>query len=663
MARIGLSSAISGSLIERLSALSSGDTTIQNFQRPVIGEGVSVNISSGLRLGAQTFATAIQNLNLSATVVLAARETLGSLLELTEDVLTVAQKASQPGLGQQSIQRHSLEFRSLGNKFEKIIREAELEDTEILTVEGLTEFLTKAGLDPKAASSIADVFNRFILRPGEGLLASETVDHSRQVHIPPGAYSGRLPAYAMTEEVSPNAGVTAFNLATGQGGGYVTTAGFVYETADENFGTEQVFIKTNDGVEHNITDPSTSVYLLGANETTGYSLIQGNHDPLGHNASGYWQIFIADATGSIIHQVTSNANANVNYKSADFSEDSKDVAWVAVDNFMLSESVEATNIITLGSAPTLVQSIAAGDSYESVKVSNDGQYIAYMETNGGRTLNLQEFGIGTSDPTVAALTDVRYFGFSGSNELALARSATGDPTSYDFVIQTIIDGGSLVTKQSNVGVYHFATLEGGTGETGYYAYNDEGSGQFRLYSESLLVSSYTYEVGDSITNLSLAFNSVGRVEVGVAGQLLSISGDSAPPGLGYKFSNGTEDGNIRRSEAFDEIFDSSRQIRTRADAYRLVSDLKGLKEQLEENLEALDSGVETIQNNINFIRAAGFAFLDVSGRIKDSDDADAVATEIRRKIRASTNSAAISEAHNLEPLIVAALTIQAAAED
>lgn len=112
---------------------------------------------------------------------------------------------------------------------------------------------------------------------------------------------------------------------------------------------------------------------------------------------------------------------------------------------------------------------------------------------------------------------------------------------------------------------------------------------------------------------------------------------------------------------FDSLFSSQRNLDTRASAYKLGHDLRALKEQISDNKDALATTATFIEENIALVRAAGFAFLDLSQTISDAASASEVARALRKEIRKAPVQA-LNQLENLEPLAVAALSLDSEAD-
>lgn len=113
----------------------------------------------------------------------------------------------------------------------------------------------------------------------------------------------------------------------------------------------------------------------------------------------------------------------------------------------------------------------------------------------------------------------------------------------------------------------------------------------------------------------------------------------------------------KQSKEYDSVFDTSRNLKTRPEAFKLLADMTALHEQIQENREAISNARDVVGKNIDLVRATGLAFLDISNSITDENDAAKVASELREKIRTDAK-AALTQAENLDSIIVAALALE-----
>ena len=106
----------------------------------------------------------------------------------------------------------------------------------------------------------------------------------------------------------------------------------------------------------------------------------------------------------------------------------------------------------------------------------------------------------------------------------------------------------------------------------------------------------------------------------------------------------------------DDLFSPTRTLLKRRDAYAVLADLKALHEQIQVNRDAIDKTRDFLGENVQLVRATGLAMLELSDHIQDDVEASDVAHRLQQAIR-SDPQAATAQAENLEPLLVAALTI------
>jgi len=87
----------------------------------------------------------------------------------------------------------------------------------------------------------------------------------------------------------------------------------------------------------------------------------------------------------------------------------------------------------------------------------------------------------------------------------------------------------------------------------------------------------------------------------------------------------------------------------------MLNDLKGLREQITQNVDALSNAFQVVADNITLVRATGLALLEIGEGLTNETDATLVAECVRRRIRESAGEA-LAQAENLDPIAVATLT-------
>ena len=190
MARISLNKVVTDTLVKRFQGLASGGgSNEQSLAKALRGDSSEASIRSGLRTGAQTFAKAIQGLNLGITFFNTAKATLEDLDKITDKLIELAQRSSKSTTSSQERYEADLEFKKLGRSFKKIVDEAKIGENEFLNLEGISGFLLNFGLDQKSSQSIEETFKKFKVVAGDDSLASLNAQGPRPARIPPQAYS------------------------------------------------------------------------------------------------------------------------------------------------------------------------------------------------------------------------------------------------------------------------------------------------------------------------------------------------------------------------------------------------------------------------------------------------------------------------------------------
>lgn len=160
---------------------------------------------------------------------------------------------------------------------------------------------------------------------------------------------------------------------------------------------------------------------------------------------------------------------------------------------------------------------------------------------------------------------------------------------------------------------------------------------------------------ETVLELQNAFKkitSISLVQINEKGQVLSQD-DLIPPEAFYRaLKQATRDPEAPAQEDDGSVaFASTRTA------------VKEMKEQVLGNLKALVTAREVVEKNLKLVRATGFAFLDASREVADSDTVDDVALRVQGLIRSGARDV-LSEAHNLKAIMSAGFRLlQESADD
>ncbi len=156
---------------------------------------------------------------------------------------------------------------------------------------------------------------------------------------------------------------------------------------------------------------------------------------------------------------------------------------------------------------------------------------------------------------------------------------------------------------------------------------------------------------DAIPLLGTLFDSIKTQDDG------DLLADSDAQGVGRaKLPASLVASGVKRAPSERSLFDPSTTFSTRADAYEILHDLKALKDQISTNREVFTELRGFLGENLTLVRETGLAMLEIDDQLLGDKEASEVADLLRNLIRRNAGKA-IAQARNLDPLAVAALTI------
>jgi hypothetical protein len=194
MARIGLSSILDEGFVKSFQGVAQQRNGGNNLASALTGGSSSVSISTGLRLGAQAFASSVGGLNSLIGFINVAQDTMGKLGTVVDDMITTADVASRSETSFQERERLNSHYRELVGDFRDIVDNAEYADRNLLDLPELKSIFTTLGFDDQESSSVEALFNKFQLVADDQSLASEEAKGDRPIPIPPSAFKIRTPS-------------------------------------------------------------------------------------------------------------------------------------------------------------------------------------------------------------------------------------------------------------------------------------------------------------------------------------------------------------------------------------------------------------------------------------------------------------------------------------
>ena len=173
-----------------------------------------------------------------------------------------------------------------------------------------------------------------------------------------------------------------------------------------------------------------------------------------------------------------------------------------------------------------------------------------------------------------------------------------------------------------------------------------------INTNGALITSNQGDEGNDIVNLSLAYNKSHVIELGIFGKFNGATSENEL----YRVNGENSTKQASSSAALTKVFDSSLNLKTAVGAYRVENALKALKEQIQTNISTMDKMYDVIGENLDLVRATGYALLDLSQESLTSLEADDIAKKLRHEIPKNA-SKALAQAENLEPLAIAAMML------
>jgi hypothetical protein len=196
MSRISLSSVINDSFINRFRGVALNQL---GKSSPLSSGGDEPpSISEGLRVGARTFASAVQTLNSGIAVINTTETSLSALTEITQKLIDVSEEATSSSIGTQRRRRLNIEFKDLVLGFKDALEANGEGEIDFLKAEDLSTVLTNIGLDPEESSEIGKLFSSLLVSEegSNGSLVDEDTQGQGQVRLPSSITASRKQSVA-----------------------------------------------------------------------------------------------------------------------------------------------------------------------------------------------------------------------------------------------------------------------------------------------------------------------------------------------------------------------------------------------------------------------------------------------------------------------------------
>lgn len=684
MTTVPLSQVVNKSFVQGFqNAASSGSKSSNPLKN-----ATAVSLSESLRYGAQLYGDAIQNFNSVAAFLNISDGKLENLLSLTDKMITLAETATQRGIGSETRLDLDRQFRRYADQFGKIVRDSSSEERDPLSIESLTALFSIIGLDEEQSDSIAKFFKRFLEAPSDtDALASDEYLAQRPIAVPTDAstiYKRTGSAQFSLDDTVHFENATAGNQAYG-----VTHADL------NNDGKQDIIATYNSpaGYQSRVTvslgngDGTFQIPIVsaagGASGTSGY---QGS-TVIDHDADGDLDVaaisdngltvFTNNGSGSLsIYQDFIETTTNISIEAAEVTGDTTtDLIYFSTPN-TIKVRTGASNFAASQSS-TILPAGFYGHGFKVVDFNQDTKLDIVGAYDDGTASEYGFFvSLGNGDGTFQTATRT-------TTSYLMDKVAVGD-FNNDFKLDIAGQGETWPLYVAlGDGVSSFSSVTSyGAGAAGSAVavgdinndhnddilYRDDASSGGNTYQVIALLGNGdgTFQSGITVPNTAATYTSAGTVN---SIDLFDANRDSTLDVITNELVAAGTSSNIHLNEPtiqkirapipsdnYSSIFDEERTLTSRVEAYRVLTDLKSLREQIVGNRKVLEGGREILIKNMDLIRATGLALLEISDEITDATTAEEVAEMLKRQIR-SKASAALSQAEHLTPITVAALAL------
>ncbi|NLF26142.1 MAG: VCBS repeat-containing protein, partial [Deltaproteobacteria bacterium] len=386
---------ISGSLLKASSGVAAKDTPASGST--INGLGVSASFDSGdaasladsLSNISRAFSNSFLRLNTAVTSVRISKDSLEKLLGITDKLIGLAKRASEPYVDNSERVSLNTKFKRHIKEFKKIIADAKEEGVDLLDKKDLAEVLKSAGIDPGQASNLAQAFAR--IAGMDELLGIEPI---------------RSPEVAVEELIKKKVLKDQQTVSQKTVGDGSFQAGASYATGASPRAVTSVDID-GDGLLDLVTSNQGENTL---------SILKGLGD-------GTFGTQVSYATGSSPGALLSgdfDGDGNIDIASASYGDSRLNILLGNADG-----TLKAASSYALGANPQFLTSgdFNADGITDLLSVDRDADSLSIMLGVGDGTFESARAVSAGVDPSAAAVGD---YNGDGRMDVAVANSSTGE---------------------------------------------------------------------------------------------------------------------------------------------------------------------------------------------------------------------------------------------
>jgi hypothetical protein len=658
VAYTSIASVLNAKFLQRLSGgevQSTGGSNSKQIQTEA-RQAVSATLS-GVSSGVRVFSNAISSLNSLVSFVNITRNDLIKLRSITDDMIEVVSKATKGGIGQAVRSGLNTDLETLTTQFTRLLAEASNRDYDGIEKEDFIAVFEKLGFDKTKSKTFAALLEKFSFKSnsdGKEVQATDTSEAKRPVQVPQYAYQTTI---RTTYNNGDGTFYAAASMSVGAGAiNYLDTKSADFNgdgKTDLAFLSSTGFVTTMLGNGDGSYKAAVTYQFVSSTDSIG-TLATADMD-----SDGYSDLVSVSTNGTTATVNIMRSNSDGTFKA------------VQKTNYAGAATSNSKNFVVGSYDAGSVRDVlfASGNQMYVAPGNNDGTTAAATSPTFGGTIS-KVVGVNYDNNATTDLVQVTSNGLevyqndglanfintqtqaeslSTSSNL-LAADLNGD--GYQDVLVNDATSGSIKIWMNASGTYSastsIASLSGVNTLLSSDINNDGNADIVAISSTDKRILTYfgngngTFQAS---TSTAMLVETQGAVLLDANGDGLdelatANNATSSQDNIGIFNSTATiveSTGRLGSAKNYATLFDANRSIKSRPDAFKMLADLKAMKSQLDENLNALDDAFRFVVDNMEMLRGVGLAFIDAAKELtaKKANDPDAIANIVRGKIRDS----------------------------
>lgn len=667
-----------------LQALASGKTSISSTANTSNSGSANKDAAkltiSGLSAGVKIFSQSISRLNSLVSFINITTQDLNQFQAITSNMIEIVSKATQAGIGQTARSSLNSEFDAQVTQFKAKISELSGRDYNGLEQTDIENIFSLMGFDKDTSDNFIDLIKQFSFADssdGTVTMVSDSSQAKRPIKITQAAYQAKI------RTVTSNGDGTFYQVSTSSTG----TASSLQEVAtgsiDSASGSDIAMMNASGKVFVNLANTDGTFKVATSYTVSTVNTVVGQIKVKDLNSDGYSDVITSTSNGSnqIINVALANSDGSLNagvstvVSTSIPSKLAFDVSDVDGDNLadlIYYDGTSGKIQVRKGAGNGTFSATASflsgtygsngayqiqtadmnGDSKSDIVLIQD-QGISIINGNGNGTFSVGvSHRISVEDP--AYVPGVSSSTFSANLVKNFVISDVNSDGNQDIVVA---DGGNSVVrtwKNLGSGTYTITNAAASSGTSSVFVRDVNNDGNKDILSIDPSAARISTYFGNGNATFNAAISTVLRATPAAA-----VAGDFNSDNLTDFFViNTTSSGNdsygqyistpvvtetlgaTSGGKDFKTLFASTRDIKSRPQAFRMLADLNALQDQITTNLKTLDNAFNYVVDNMQMLRSVGLSFIDAEKEISQSSLADpqAITAIVLKNVRNAGSS-------------------------